>query len=91
MMVLTLPVIFPAILKLGFNPIWFGVIAVLMMEAGLITPPLGLNIFVIAGVAKVPMETVFRGSVYFLAAIFLVVLLVTVFPQIALFLPGLMP
>ena len=90
MMVLTLPVIFPAILKLGFNPIWFGVIAVLMMEAGLITPPLGLNIFVIAGVAKVPMETVFRGSVYFLAAIFLVVLLVTVFPQIALFLPGMM-
>jgi len=90
MMVLTLPVIFPTILKLGFDPIWFGVISVLMMEAGLITPPLGLNIFVISGVAKVPMGTVFKGAVFFLFAIFAVVLLVTVFPQIALFLPGIM-
>jgi len=90
MMVLTLPVIFPTILKLGFNPIWFGVISVLMMEAGLITPPLGLNIFVISGVADVPMGTVFKGAVFFLFAIFAVVVLVTVFPQIALFLPGIM-
>ncbi len=90
MMVLTLPVIFPTILKLGFNPIWFGVISVLMMEAGLITPPLGLNIFVISGVAEVPMGTVFKGAIFFLFAIFAVVALVTVFPQIALFLPGVM-
>lgn len=90
MMVLTLPVIFPTILELGFNPIWFGVISVLMMEAGLITPPLGLNIFVIAGVADVPMETVFKGAIFFLLAIFAVVLLITIFPQIALFLPGIM-
>ncbi len=90
MMVLTLPVIFPTILKLGFNPIWFGVISVLMMEAGLITPPLGLNIFVISGVADVPMGTVFKGAIFFLFAIFAVVVLVTVFPQIALFLPGIM-
>ena len=52
MMVLTMPVIYPVILALGFDPIWFGVIAVLMMEAGLITPPMGLNIFTVAGVAK---------------------------------------
>lgn len=90
MMVLTLPVIFPTILKLGFNPIWFGVISVLMMEAGLITPPLGLNIFVISGVANVPMETIFKGAIYFLLAILAVVTLVTVFPQLALFLPGIM-
>lgn len=90
MMVLTLPVIFPTILQLGFNPIWFGVISVLMMEAGLITPPLGLNIFVISGVAEVPMETVFKGALFFLVAILAVVVLVTVFPQIALFLPGIM-
>ncbi len=90
MMVLTLPVIFPTILKLGFNPIWFGVISVLMMEAGLITPPLGLNIFVIAGVAEVPMEVVFKGAIFFLFAIFSVVILVTLYPQIALFLPGIM-
>ncbi len=90
MMVLTLPVIFPTILKLGFNPIWFGVISVLMMEAGLITPPLGLNIFVIAGVAEVPMEVVFKGAIFFLFAIFSVVILVTLYPQIALYLPGIM-
>jgi len=90
MMVLTLPVIFPTILKLGFDPIWFGVISVLMMEAGLITPPLGLNIFVISGVADVPMGTVFKGAIFFLFAIFAVVFLVTLFPQIALFLPGIM-
>ncbi|SMC87254.1 TRAP transporter, DctM subunit [Desulfocicer vacuolatum DSM 3385] len=90
MMVLTLPVIFPTIVALGFNPIWFGVISVLMMEAGLITPPLGLNIFVIAGVADVPMEVVFKGTVPFLLAIAVVVTLVTVFPPIALFLSGIM-
>ena len=90
MMVLTLPVIFPTILKLGFDPIWFGVISVLMMEAGLITPPLGLNVFVISGVADVPIEVVFRGAIYFLLAIFAVVVLITVFPQIATVLPNMM-
>ncbi|SLM27690.1 DctM3 [Desulfamplus magnetovallimortis] len=90
MMVLTLPVIFPTIIGLGFNPIWFGVISVLMMEAGLITPPLGLNIFVISGVARVPMEIVFKGAFPFLTAILLVVVLVTIFPEIVLFLPGLL-
>ena len=91
MMVLTMPVIYPVILALGFDPIWFGVIAVLMMEAGLITPPMGLNIFTVAGVAKdVPVETIFRGVMPFLFAIFAVVVLVTVFPKLALFLPAMM-
>jgi tripartite ATP-independent transporter DctM subunit len=91
MMVLTMPVIFPIILTLGFDPIWFGVIAVLMMEAGLITPPMGLNIFTVAGVAKgVQVETIFRGVAPFLLAIFLVAALITVFPSIALVLPGMM-
>ncbi len=91
MMVLTLPVIYPVILALGFNPIWFGVIAVLMMEAGLITPPMGLNIFTVAGVAKdVPIETIFRGVAPFLLSIFAIVILITIFPQLALFLPNMM-
>ena len=91
MMVLTMPVIFPVILALGFNPIWFGVISVLMMEAGLITPPMGLNIFTVAGVAKgIPVETIFRGVAPFLISIFVIVFLITVFPQIALFLPEMM-
>ncbi len=91
MMVLTMPVIYPVILALGFDPIWFGVIAVLMMEAGLITPPMGLNIFTVAGVAKnVPVETIFRGVTPFLFAIFAVVALITLFPDFALLLPNMM-
>ena len=89
MMVLTLPVIFPVILRLGFDPIWFGVIAVLMMEAGLITPPMGLNVYTLAGVAKdVPVEEIFRGALPFLMTIVVIVAIVTAFPQIALFLPA---
>ena len=91
MMVLTMPVIFPIILTLHFDPIWFGVIAVLMMEAGLITPPMGLNIFTVAGVAKdIPVETIFRGVTPFLLAIFAVVFMITVFPKLALLLPAMM-
>jgi len=89
MMVLTMPVIFPLILTLGFDPIWFGVIAVLMMEAGLITPPMGLNVYTIAGAAKdVPVEEIFRGALPFLIAIVVIVAIITIFPQIALFLPA---
>ncbi len=91
MMVLTLPVIFPVVTALNFDPIWFGVISVLMMEAGLITPPMGLNIFTVAGVAKdVPVEEIFRGVMPFLLSIFFIVALITLFPNLALMLPKMM-
>jgi len=91
MMVLTMPVIFPIITALGFDPIWFGVICVIMMEAGLITPPVGLNVYTLAGVVKdVPMQTIFRGAVPFLISMIVVVILITIFPKIALFLPSMM-
>ncbi|MCX7856877.1 MAG: TRAP transporter large permease [Deltaproteobacteria bacterium] len=91
MMVLTLPVIFPVVISLGFDPIWFGVVAVLMMEAGLITPPVGLNVYTLAGIlGDIPAMEIFKGAIPFLIAIFSVVLLITLFPQITLFLPGLM-
>ncbi|KMY68078.1 C4-dicarboxylate ABC transporter permease [Desulfocarbo indianensis] len=91
MMVLTMPVIYPIVQALHFDPIWFGVIAVLMMEAGLITPPMGLNIFTVAGVApEVPMETIFRGVAPFLLAIFFVAIVITMEPRIALVLLELM-
>ena len=91
MMVLTMPVIFPVVTALNFDPIWFGVIAVLMMEAGLITPPMGLNIFTVAGVAKdVPVEEIFRGVMPFLLSIFFVAALITLFPNLALMLPKMM-
>jgi len=91
MMILTLPVIFPVVLTLGFDPIWFGVICVLMMGAGLITPPVGLCVYTVASVAKdAPLEEVFKGALPFLIAILFVTFLITLYPQIALFLPGLM-
>ena len=91
MMVLTLPVIFPVIVAIGFDPIWFGVLLVLMMEAGLITPPVGLNIYTIAGIAKdVPMGTIFRGAMPFLLSVIATAIILTIFPQIATYLPSLM-
>jgi tripartite ATP-independent transporter DctM subunit len=91
MMVLTMPVIFPVIKALGFDPIWFGVICVIMMEAGLITPPVGLNVYTLAGVVKdVPMQTIFRGALPFLISMIAVVIIITIFPKICLFLPSMM-
>jgi C4-dicarboxylate transporter, DctM subunit len=87
MLVLTIPVFFPIIKALGFDPIWFGVIIVIMMEQALITPPVGLNVYVISGMAKdVPMGTIFRGIFPFWLAMLVCVLLLTIFPRIALFL-----
>ena len=91
MMILTLPVIFPVVVKLGFDPIWFGVICVLMMGAGLITPPMGLCVFTVAGIAKdASLEEVFQGALPFLIAVLFVTFLITLFPQLALVLPGMM-
>lgn len=91
MMVLTLPVVFPVVVALNFHPIWFGVVAVLMMEAGLITPPVGLNVYTLAGVVKdVPMTEIFKGATPFLIAIMISAVVMTVFPKIALYLPSLM-
>jgi tripartite ATP-independent transporter DctM subunit len=91
MMLLTVPIFFPLVLELGFNPIWFGILIVRVCEIGLITPPVGLNVYVIRGVAKdVPMQTIFRGIAPFLIADVLHVALLVTFPQLSLFLPNLM-
>jgi len=87
-MVLTIPIIHPLMVNLGFDPIWFGVMVVIMMEMALITPPVGVNVFVIKGVAKdVPMYTIFRGIWPFWIAMLVSLIILSVFPQIALFLP----
>ena len=89
MMVLTMPVIFPVMVGLNFDPIWFGVICVLMMNAGLITPPVGLNVYTIAGIVRdVPMKEVFKGATPFLIAILVTTLILTFFPIIATILPA---
>ena len=91
MLVLTLPIVFPVIVSLGFDPIWFGIIIVRMCEIGQITPPVGLNVFTIRGVAPdVPLYTIFRGVVPFIVADVWHVTLLIAFPPGTLFLPNLM-
>jgi len=91
MIILTIPIFFPVITSLGFDPIWFGVIIVLVTGMGVITPPVGINVYVVAGVARdVPLHTIFRGAVKLLAAQIVTAALLVLFPQIALWLPQLM-
>lgn len=87
---LTVPVFYPLILELQFDPIWFGIIVVRVTEMGLITPPVGLNVFVLHGITKTPMHTIFRGVMPFLLADVAELILLISLPQITLFLPNLM-
>jgi tripartite ATP-independent transporter DctM subunit len=89
MMVLTLPVVFPIITALGYDPIWFGVVMVIVLEMGLISPPVGVNVFVVKGVAgDVPMNQVFAGILPFWAAMIATLAVLVMLPQIALMLPN---
>jgi TRAP-type C4-dicarboxylate transport system permease large subunit len=84
---LTVPVTLPVISELGFDPVWFGVVVVLLAEVGMITPPLGLNVFVVSKAAKLPVETVFWGTAPFALAICAVGAVLFLVPDIVLFLP----
>lgn len=87
MLVLTLPVVFPVMVSLGFDPLWFGVVLMIMAEVGLIHPPMGMNLFVLQGIGKrVSMRTIALGALPFLGAMFLTVLMLCLFPEIALYL-----
>ena len=88
--ILTIPVIYPMVIALGFDPIWFGVIVMILVEMGLVTPPVGLDVFVLSGAIGVPLSTIFRGVAPFLVAMIICIVLLIAFPQIALFLPGTM-
>lgn len=91
LVMLTIPIFYPVVLYLGYDPIWFGVIIVLVTQIGVITPPVGINVYVVSGVARdVPLDIIFRGVLPFLVALIIGTLLLIPFPQIALFLPGLM-
>lgn len=90
-MILTVPIIFPVVEALQFDPIWFGVLMVIVLEIGLITPPVGLNVFVLKGAAPdVPLTSIFRGIMPFMIAAFVAIVIITIFPGIALFVPSLM-
>ena len=89
MIILTVPIIFPAIVALGFNPIWFGVIIVMTVELGLIHPPVGMNVFVIKSVVKdVSFTTIFKGVLPFVATDIVRLIILIAFPVIALWLPS---
>jgi C4-dicarboxylate transporter DctM subunit len=89
MIILTVPIIFPVIVQLGFDPIWFGIIIVMTVELGLIHPPVGMNVFVIKSVVKdVTFMTIFRGVIPFVVTDILRLIILIAFPIIALWLPS---
>ena len=92
LVLLTTPIFYPVVVDvLGYDPVWFGVIVVLVVAMGVITPPVGMNVFVVKGVAKdIPTETIFKGVWPFLLALFICVGILIAFPSIATFLPELL-
>ena len=89
LIVVTIPIFFPIVQKLGFDPIWFGVMVVIVGEMGVITPPVGVNVFVIKGIAPdIPLQKIFRGIFPFLFSLILFAVLLMIFPQIATYLPN---
>jgi C4-dicarboxylate transporter, DctM subunit len=91
MILLTLPIFFPVVTKLGFDPIWFGVIVVLVVEMGMISPPVGMTMFVVKGIAPdIPINTIFKGVLPFVAAVAVLMVLLLAFPRLATFLPSFM-
>ncbi len=88
MILLTIPIFYPAVQAVGYDLIWFGVIVVIMMEMGMITPPFGMNVYVIHGVARdISLGTIFRGVIPFIIPMFVCIILLILFPEIAMFLP----
>ena len=95
LIMLTIPIFFPIVINLGYDPIWFGIIIVLITEMGVITPPVGINVYVVYGVAQrivkdIRLESIFKGIIPFLIAVIVGIIILMIFPQIILFLPRLM-
>lgn len=87
-MVLTLPFVYPLIIGMGYDPIWWGVINIVVIELGMITPPIGINVFILHGMAKdLPLSTIFKGVTPFVLADVARLLLLTLIPSISLWLP----
>lgn len=91
MVMLTVPIFYPILVtSLGFNGIWYGVIMVMVMEMGLITPPVGMNVYIVSGVAKdVPLQKIFKGVFPMLIGMIAAIIIVCIFPQLATWLPSL--
>ncbi|MBB3713082.1 tripartite ATP-independent transporter DctM subunit [Limimaricola variabilis] len=90
MLILTVPVVYPLILQLGYDPIWFAVVTIVMGEVGMVTPPLGMNAFVIAKYTNIPVGQIFEGSIPHVIAHLIAVALLIAFPELVLWLPNTM-
>ncbi len=96
LVMLTIPIFYPVVMDLGYDPIWFGIIIVLITQIGVITPPVGINVYVVFGVAQgvlsrpIGLESIFKGIFPFLIAVIIGIVILTIFPDIVLFLPNLM-
>ena len=87
-LVLTIPVFFPLGIKLGFNPIWFAIVLTMVTTMGAITPPVGVNIYVVKALApEIELSTIFKSVSFFLLACIVSIIILIIFPQIALLIP----
>lgn len=91
LILLTIPIFYPVILELGFDPIWFGVIVVVITQMGVITPPVGINVYVVSGIERdIPLPEIFKGALPYLLMLVIAAVILIAFPQLCLFLPNLM-
>jgi len=91
LLLITIPIFFPVVVKLGYDPLWFGITITIVTTLGAVTPPVGATTYVVGGMAKdVPLERVFKGVAYFLPAYIICVILMMFFPKVVLFLPNLL-
>ena len=91
LIILTIPIFYPITVDLGYDPIWFGIIIVLVGQMGIITPPVGINAFIVKGIAgDVALETVFKGIVPFLIALIVGTALIIAFPSVVMWLPNML-
>ncbi|MDC7239835.1 MAG: TRAP transporter large permease subunit, partial [Spirochaetales bacterium] len=90
LVLLTIPIFYPVIQQLGFDPVWFGVIVVVITQMGVITPPVGVNVYVVSGIERdIPLPVIFKGSMPFLGMLVLAAVILIAVPKICLFLPAL--
>ncbi len=88
LILLTIPIFYPVVMQLGYDPIWFGVIIVIITQMGVISPPVGVCVYVVSGIERdVPLQTIFRGALPFLLALIVAAIILVAFPQLCLFLP----
>ncbi len=91
LILLTIPIFYPVVLELGFDPVWFGVIVVVITQMGVITPPVGVNVYVVSGMERdIPLPVIFKGAIPFLMMLIISALILILVPDLCLFLPNLL-